>query len=167
MFAGKTTELIRRVSEARAQGRDVRVYKPARDDRYHDTDLTTHTGERLAATPIREAPAAFDDDSAGLVVIDEAHFFGAAMVNPVREAIRRGKCVLLAGVDRDHRGEPFEPFPVLLCEADDVVKLRARCSVCGESAVHSQRMSGEAGRIVVGGPGMYEARCRGCFVPGV
>lgn len=167
MFAGKTTELIRRVADSRARGLIVRVFKPARDDRYHETDLTSHTGERLPATPIREAATAFEGADVGtLIVLDEAHFFGSSLVAPVREAIQRGQSVVLAGVDLDHRGEPFEPFPVLMCEADEVVKLRATCEVCGGPAVHSQRMTAAGDRIVVGGSEMYQARCRTCFQPG-
>ncbi len=168
MFAGKTTELIRRVIAARATPQTVHVFKPVRDDRYHDGDITTHTGTRLAAVPISDAATAFAHaDTTALIVIDEAHFFGVALIAPVRKAIAQGQSVILAGVDLDHRGEPFEPFPVLLCEADEVVKLRATCAACGGVAVHSQRMNEDRSRIVVGGPGMYEPRCRACFVPGV
>jgi thymidine kinase len=99
------------------------------------------------------------------VVIDEAHFFGAALTPVCIELIRRGVRVIVAGVERDHLGRPFEPFPSLLCEADEVVKLSGRCAVCGGPSVHSQRLIASDAHIVVGGAESYQPRCRACFNP--
>jgi thymidine kinase len=140
------------------------VIKPLRDDRYAHNELVTHDGRRHPATPIGsalEAPVA--GAGAGVIGIDEAHFFGAELVAPVVSLVNSGVRVIVAGVERDHRGRPFGPFPTLLCEADEVVKLSGPCARCGAPAVHSQRMSGGDEAIVVGGAGMYEARCRACF----
>ena len=46
-----------------------------------------------------------------------------------------GRRVIVAGVELDHRGLPFEPFPTLLCQADEVVKLTVPCAVCGRPCV--------------------------------
>ena len=85
------------------------------------------------------------------------------VVLPLLEARRQ---LIVCGVELDHRGEPFEPFPTLLAKADEVIKLASRCERCGEPARHSQRMNESGDRIVVGGADLYEARCRDCFVPG-
>jgi thymidine kinase len=182
MFAGKTTRLLAAVDawEA-ARGRAI-IITPAWDRRYHavgsDAHVITHDGVRRAAHAAADAgeaaslvSGAIDDPArAGaklLVVIDEAHFFGAALAPAVRAWILAGAHVLVCGVELDHRGEPFEPFPTLLAEADEVVKLASRCARCGGPARHSQRMNASGDRIVVGGADLYEARCRNCFEPGV
>jgi len=38
---------------------------------------------------------------------------------------------------------------------------------CGNPAKHTQRLVESTDLIVVGAAGMYEARCRRCFEPGV
>lgn len=163
MFSGKTAELIRRLSHAPG----AVAIKPAQDTRYHDDALATHDGRRLAAVAVANAGeiarAARDAPTVG---IDEAHFFGAGLVAVCDGLVLLGRRVIVAGVELDHRGLPFEPFPTLLCQADEVVKLTAPCAVCGRPAVQSQRMIDDPGRVVVGGAGMYEARCRACFRPG-
>lgn len=167
MFAGKTTELIRRVDAARREGLSAVIIKPARDTRSEGLLVRTHDGRHSHAWPVvdaREIPAAAQDRA--VVGVDEAHFFGAALAAVCEELLRAGRRVIVAGVDVDHRGEPFEPFPRLLSRADEVVRLFARCARCGGDAVHSQRMFESKDRIAVGGAGQYEARCEACFEPG-
>src|SRR5262249_27706104 len=130
-------------------------------------ELVTHAGMRLAAEPVAEArEIATKAVGAAVVAIDEAHFFAGALKQPCGDLLARGAIVIVAGLERDHRGEPFEPFPWLLCEAEAVVKLAGPCAVCGRPAIHSQRMVAGSDRIVVGGAEAYQARCRACFVPG-
>lgn len=167
MFAGKTTELLRRLGEAERAGVSVRAIKPARDTRYRVAEIATHTGQARAAEAVADAAGVLGaSEGAAVVGIDEAHFFGSDLMPVVVTLIGRGVRVIAAGVERDHRGLPFEPFPALLCEADEVVKLSGTCAVCGQPSVHSQRMIDSDAPIVVGGAGMYQARCRRCFEPG-
>jgi thymidine kinase len=194
MFAGKTTRLIQRVRAWEAAGGRVVVIKPAWDRRYQgergDAQVITHDGASLDAHAAGDVAAADvvvrgviglyagSDTRADqaqdrskvaarlLVVVDEAHFFGAPLGQAVIGWMRAGASVLVCGVELDHRGEPFEPFPSLLAHADEVVKLASRCAKCGGPARHSQRMSASDERIVVGGAEMYEARCRACFEAG-
>lgn len=164
MFAGKTTELLRRLREAHIAGLRVLAVKPRGDTRSGDA-LRTHTGDALPALTV-DGGAEIGFVDAEVVGIDEAHFFGSQLVEPVSKLIGRGTRIIIAGVERDHRGLPFEPFPRLLCEADEVTKLAARCAACGGSAIHSQRLLESDAPIVVGGAEAYEARCRRCFTPG-
>ncbi len=164
MFAGKTTELIRRLEVHAQAGRRVVAFRPVADTRYERAVIITHAGKRWNAVCVPDAAAiiapARGFDAVG---IDEAHFFGAALTRVCRGLIGGGATVVVAGVERNHRGEPFEPFPELLCEADEVVKFSGPCAKCGRPAVHSQRMFANDAHIVVGGVGAYEARCRACF----
>ena len=165
MFAGKSTRLLARCSELLAQGLTVRAFKPVTDVRYDGArHIVTHDGARLDATPISHPDELLACD-ADAIIVDEIHFFGEALVSPCMTLVSKGRTIVVAGVDRDHRGQPFAPFPTLLCEADRVDKLHARCARCGSPAVHSQRLVNDDARIVVGGAEAYEARCRGCFNP--
>ena len=186
MFAGKSTALLDRARAAHAAGRRVLAVKPAGDDRYDASAIVTHAGEQARARALHHAGevlsvcAEHPGGPPEVVIIDEAHFFGDELVAPVLAllagpgvgggagggATGAGCEVILAGLERDHRGEPFAPLPRLLCEADEVVKLTGRCARCGGAAIHSQRLVASGERIVVGGAEAYEPRCRACFVPG-
>jgi thymidine kinase len=166
MFAGKTTELVRRLAAARSAGLRVLALKPARDTRYSVVEIKTHAGGAFPATPVADAAGVIPASAgAQVLAIDEVHFFGSALVPVVQRLISGGARVIVAGVERDHRGRPFVPFPHLLCEADEVVKLSGACAVCGGPSVHSQRMIASDADIVVGGAEMYQPRCRACFEP--
>ncbi|MCX5690992.1 MAG: thymidine kinase [Planctomycetota bacterium] len=172
MFAGKSSHLLERHRTLTQQGLRVHAFKPARDTRYSAQQIMTHDGAALDATAISAAaditaspPSPPSPPSAPVILIDEAHFFGNALIAPVMQLVHDGRRVIVAGVDKDHRGEPFAPFPHLLIEADSVTKLHARCHQCGAPAIHSQRMIDDDSPIVVGGADLYEARCRKCFVP--
>lgn len=169
MFSGKSTELIRRLREAVGRGHAVVAVKPRRDTRYGTADLVTHAGDRFPAVAVEDggggAGLLAAAGRAAVVGIDEAHFFGVELAGAVLRLRDEGRRVLVAGVDRDHRGEPFEPFASLRPVAEEVLRLTAPCAVCGRPAVHSQRLIAAADRIVVGGAESYEPRCERCFEP--
>lgn len=167
MFAGKSTELLRRLAAARAVGLTVAAFKPAIDIRYHATAIATHTGRKGDAVAVKTAPEIPPlASTAHVVAIDEVHFFGGPLVPPLESLLHRGVRVIAAGLDLDHRGHVFEPFDWLLARADEIVRLSGRCAVCGKPSTHTQRMVASGDRIVVGGAEAYQARCAACFQPG-
>lgn len=165
MFAGKTSLLIDRMQRAERDGTPAIAFKHASDTRYHATHLATHDGRHVAALAVCDPIELVSRlGRSRVVVIDEAHFFGAWLWDIVVPILRDRRRLIIAGVERDHTGRPFEPFPRLLVEADMVTKLGGSCARCGKSAIHSQRMSDDASRLVVGGSELYQARCRECFL---
>ena len=58
MFSGKSEELIRRVRRAYYGKIPVQVFKPAIDDRYHEENVVSHTGNSVVAVPMTVAPRA-------------------------------------------------------------------------------------------------------------
>ena len=76
-----------------------------------------------------------------------------------------GVRVILAGLDQDYLGQPFEPVPQLLAVAEYITKTRAICVRCGQPALRSQRITMSTERVVVGAGEAYEPRCRACFNP--
>ncbi|MEY2794472.1 MAG: hypothetical protein RIR10_188 [Planctomycetota bacterium] len=170
MFAGKTTELQRRVVAARALGQHVLVVKPARDTRYAADAIVTHTGERVAAKSVRDATDLLrlveaEPATPSLVAIDEIHFFASEVVAPIENLLDRGVSVMVAGCDLDHYGEIFAPFDALIPRANEVVHMRGTCARCSAPSTHSERLIAATDRIVVGGTGEFVATCAACFRP--
>lgn len=164
MFAGKTTELMRRIATARDAGQRVLVVKPAGDTRYAQAAIVTHTGERvpaIAVTALDEALA----HPADLVAIDEIHFFASEAVPPIEVMLERGTSVVVAGCDLDHFGGTFTPFDALLPRATTVTRIAGTCVRCGAPSTHSERIVPITDRIIVGGIGDFVATCAACFRP--
>ncbi len=169
MFCGKTEELIRRVRRAIIARQTVKVFKPQLDDRYGIQNITSHTGQSVAAIPVASSEDILElaDGGATVVAIDETQFFDLGLIEVVRRLVdERSLRVILAGLDTDFRGEPFGPMPQLLSIAEEVIKLHAICVVCGEDASRTQRLvdgkpaAYDDPTILVGAQESYEARCR-------
>ncbi len=166
MFAGKTTELLRRITAAAALGTPVTVLRPARDTRSLRNSIETHAGERHAAVEVLHAgQVAGLVGASPVVMIDEAHFFGEPLLEACLTLVAQGRRVVVAGIDFDHFGRHFEPFPGLLAAANHVVRLQGTCARCGAPSTRTQRLVASTARIVVGGAESYEPRCESCFTP--
>ncbi len=166
MFAGKTTELIRRVIEAEKAGEHVQVYKPRLDTRHEDAAVYSHDGLVTQARWVGPDWGTPFSNGATVIGLDEVQFFSLDVVPEVIRALRRGMRVIAAGLDLTSQEEPFGPVPALLALADEVVKLRARCSQCGQPATRSYRRVASSATILVGGAEVYEPRCLSCFAMG-
>jgi len=167
MFSGKTEELIRRIKRAVYGKQPVQVFKPRLDTRYDETQVVSHSQLKLTSVPIERAEEIFFHLSpeTQVVGIDEVQFFGAEVVKVVEVLAARGVRVIVAGLDQDYQGRPFEPMPQLMAIAEYVTKQLAICVVCGNPANRSQRLVVSGERVVVGASEAYEARCRKCHVP--
>ncbi|MFC1654636.1 thymidine kinase [Myxococcota bacterium] len=167
MFSGKTEELIRRVRLAQIAKQKTVIFKPRVDDRYAERQIVSHGDQRMDSVPIVHAEEILKHvrDDIAVVGIDEAQFFGMDLVAVCEDLANRGKRVIVAGLDQDYRGGPFEPIPSLLAVAEFITKNLAICVKCGNPANRSQRITGSTERIVVGASEAYEARCRHCFSP--
>lgn len=166
MFSGKTEELIRRLRRAQIARQRVTIVKPALDRRYSVSHLVSHSSLTIPSALI-DGAAAIREHAAGadVVGIDEAQFLGAELIPTCEDLADRGVRVIVAGLDQDYLGQPFEPIPQLLAIAEYITKTLAICVVCGEAASRTQRTVQEDSRVAVGATDKYEARCRGCFRP--
>jgi thymidine kinase len=165
MFSGKSEELIRRLRRARIARQNVQVFKPALDDRYSAEDVVSHSEQRLPSERITRAAEIWArlQPTTQVVGIDEAQFLDADLVEVCERLADAGVRVIVAGLDQDYRGRPFEPMPQLLAIAEYITKTRAICVQCGEPALRSQRLGQSTERVVVGAADAYEPRCRACF----
>jgi thymidine kinase len=170
MFSGKSEELIRRLKRARIARQRVAVYKPDIDLRYHRAAIASHSSQTHEAVPIasvEELRAILYPqlDEIEVVGIDEVQFLSPDIIPVALDLVSLGKRVLLAGLDTTFANEPFGPVPNLMALADRVTKLSAVCMVCGQPAIHTQRLGASQELVVVGAAGLYEARCRAHFTP--
>jgi thymidine kinase len=167
MFSGKSEELIRRLNRARIARQKVQVFKPVIDSRYSHEEIASHSGQTHLSNPVRstaEMMASIETDTQ-VVGIDEGQFFDMELVAAVNQLAEHGKRVIVAGLDQDYTGKPFEPMPQLLSVAEFITKTHAICVKCGGTANYSQRTMESEERVEVGAADKYEARCRKCFVP--
>ncbi|CAN5424904.1 thymidine kinase [soil metagenome] len=167
MFSGKSEELIRRLTRARIARQKVQVFKPGIDDRYSVEQIASHSGQKHDSRPVADAAELMSHVQADtqVVGIDEAQFFDMAILEVVNKLAEDGKRVIIAGLDQDYTGKPFEPMPQLLSIAEFITKTHAICVKCGTTANYSQRTVESEARVEVGAADKYEARCRKCFVP--
>jgi thymidine kinase len=167
MFSGKSEELIRRLKRANIARQKVQVFKPAIDIRYSVEEIASHSGLKHGSIPVASAKEMLDkvEIDTEVVGIDEGQFFDMEVVNAVNFLANRGMRVIVAGLDQDYTGRPFEPMPQLLAVAEFITKTHAICVKCGETANYSQRTVESDAVVEVGAADKYEARCRKCFVP--
>ncbi len=167
MFSGKSEELIRRLRRAEIARERVQIFKPVIDQRYANNEIVSHSGLGIPSDNVRTAAEVLQkvEPRTEVVGIDEAQFLGEELVEVCTKLADMGKRVIVAGLDTDFLGRPFEPMPRLLAVAEEITKLLAICVRCGNPAVHTQRLVASEDLIVVGAAGMYEARCRRCFEP--
>ena len=167
MFSGKSEELIRRLRRAQIAKLKVQIFKPLIDNRFSDGHIVSHSEMRIASANVRGSDELLKqvDADTEVVGIDEGQFFDANLPAACTTLANSGKRVIVAGLDQDYLGRPFEPMPQLLAIAEYITKTLAICVVCGDPANHTQRLVASSDRVLVGAAGVYEARCRHCFDP--
>ncbi len=166
MFSGKTEELIRRLKRAGYAKQDVLIFKPKIDARYAEAEIVSHSRLSLRALVIDKVDDIWRLGRGVQVVgVDEVQFFGPPVVPILERLANNGSRVVVAGLDQDYRGMPFEPVPTLMALAEYVTKNLAICMRCGNPADRSQRIVDRSERVLVGETEAYEARCRRCFTP--
>lgn len=157
MYGGKTSEILKRVLWAKnGLGKNVRVFKPAMDNRYSENEIVSHDGLTIAAESITVIPT---EISSEMVVFDEIQFFEASVVDFIKLNLQYGNDVIVAGLDMDSNGNAFELSAILMAMADEVIKKTANCTICGRNATKTYRKTDSSNIIELGGNDKYEARC--------
>ncbi|MCK9235873.1 MAG: thymidine kinase [Acholeplasmataceae bacterium] len=168
MFAGKTEELIRRIKRLEYAKQSVLVFKPKIDTRYVVNEIVSHNLSKKPSIIIENSAEILNyvTDETDAVVIDEVQFFDLGVVEIAEGLADRGIRVIVGGLDRNFRGEPFGPMPDLLARAEFVTKLTAICVKSGLPATRTQRIiDGKPANysdplILVGANESYEPRSR-------
>ena len=167
MFSGKSEELIRRLRRAQIARQRVQIFKPRIDTRYSVDQIVSHSEQKIASQVVSSSKEIMDfiDMRTEVIGIDEVQFFDNEIVGVCNRLADMGKRVIVAGLDQDYMGRPFEPMPQLLAIAEYITKTLAICVRCGNHANRTQRLIQSDEVVVVGAAEIYEARCRRCFEP--
>ncbi len=168
MFSGKSEELIRRITRYQIARVPVQTFKPVVDDRYAADEVVSHSSLSVAAESVADSAALLRSvrERTEVVGIDEAQFFDDGLIEVVDQLAAAGKKVIVAGLDLDYLGRPFEPIPSLMTQAEYITKSLAVCHRCGGAGMYTQRVIVSDELVVIGAEGAYESRCRDCYDPG-
>jgi thymidine kinase len=170
MYAGKTTELIRRVRNFILAKRTAAVFQPQIARRFtEDEVIVSHDGVRFEAVhtdnPLEILWYA-EMHHPSVIAIDEAQFYDAALIDVVQELANRGHYIILAGLSQTSEGKPFGIMPNLLAIADNITSVYGVCVKCGEPATKPFALRAKTEDVSIGAGDKYEARCRKCWVDG-
>ena len=165
MFSGKSEELIRRLRRAQIARQRVQIFKPKLDGRFSEDHIVSHSEMKIKSQLVVGAAEILEqlDGRTQVIGIDEGQFFDLELVSVCDRMADMGKRVIVAGLDQDYRGRPFDPMPQLLSIAEYITKTLAICVRCGAPANRTQRTVNSSERVLVGATDSYEARCRLCF----
>lgn len=176
MRSGKSAALISRLAQYQYANLAIHVFYPAADERANPGEIASRLGVKAAAHPVHAAREIHErlPKNVDVVAVDEAELFhGPELVSVVRELVRNGVQVLVAGLDMDFAERPFGPMAELCALADRVEKLTAVCARCGSAfATRTQRLiDGEPASlsspaVLIEGSDTsvtYEARCHFCY----
>ena len=175
MYSSKTKTLIRRIRGVKSIYPNVSciVLTHEIDSRYAAKDyIVSHDLDKVDAVSTSQlVPFLYDArfHKSHFVFIEEGQFFDD-LVEFVKQAVEiHGKYVTVCGLDGDYKRNPFTNIVTLIPWADDVVKLKAKCSKCGEYAPFSMKKtracSNESTNIIdVGGVEKYAPVCREHYV---
>ena len=167
MFSGKSEELIRRVTRYHLARVPTQTFKPAVDTRYAAAEVVSHSKLSTDAQPVPDSQSLLQavEDRTIVVGVDEGQFFDEGLVEVTELLAGAGKKIIVAGLDLDYLGRPFEPIPSLIIRAEYVTKSLAVCHRCGGPGLFTQRVVESDELVVLGATDAYEARCRRCFDP--
>lgn len=170
MFSGKTSSLEKDVKRFKIAGYNTLAFKPTVDTRYATSNIISHDKTSLEAILVEDIDKVIElckEHNPDVVAIDEVQFLGGGVdkiVECIKEMTEREVTVILAGLDLDFSGRPFEALKELMPLADYLNKHHAVCVKCGTDAWVSHRKTKSTERVVIGATNEYEPLCRKCFL---
>lgn len=153
MYSGKSKKLIERGIRARKYGGvDVKYFKPKLDTR--DENVASRNGENINTVQVKTGKEILEylkqnnlnTNQKCLIIIDEVQFFDESLVYAVQLMRLQGYNIVVSGLDKDFRGQPFGIMPKLMALSDIAIDtLFPVCSIegCVEDGVLPQRLKNE------------------------
>ena len=165
MYSGKTTEILRIVNSLKHINETPLIIKPIIDDRYSKDKISTHNKQEYDCLSVNNLYEVKNITN-NYIIIEEAQFFKDLLLFVIDHVEIKGKNVIVVGLDGDSNRENFGDIHKLIPLCDDIVKLKAYCSICrnGVRAIFSKRISEKKDKILVGSDGDYIAVCRKCYL---
>ena len=178
MFAGKTDELIRRLSVLKHAKKNIVIFKPVLDKRYLDKEIVSHDQKKMGAIAVENTDEIVQNvkkfeqkQPVDVLAFDEVQFLNKDLFPWINRWAAEGKIIICAGLDKDYANEHDSLMSKLLVRAEKVDKLMAICEVCNDWASHTQRVDQDRNpincynpKILIAGKKNYQARCRKCYI---
>ena len=129
MFAGKTSELLKRILWAKHQEKKFLVIKPIIDNRYSEKLIITHNNLSHECYAMTDWIATNNEytltkDFFDVIFLDEIQFMHPSnTIDNVEKMLNSGIDVICAGLDQDSRGKPWETSSFLLGLSDKINKI--------------------------------------------
>ena len=166
MYSGKTTEILRIVNSLKHINEIPIVIKPKIDDRYSSNKISTHNKQEYECQTIDNLSDFKNLNDSKYIIIEEAQFFKDLLLFVIDQVEIKDKNVIVVGLDGDSDRENFGEIHKLYSLCDDIIKLKAYCSICkdGTLGIFSKRISDSKEKVLVGSEGDYIAVCRKCYL---
>ncbi len=163
MFAGKTTELIRRLE---SYNQKFLLVKPKLDNRDKGDIIITHSGIEIKAKRVKDLSDIFAMvEGVKILGIDEAQFFDNKILDHLIYLRKSNIKIILAGLEKDYLDNFFGSMKEIISISDSVTRLKASCTRCTNSAIHSYRKIKDANnQFFIGDKNSYEALCTECYL---
>tara|TARA_Y100000034_G_C6909755_1_gene423773 strand:+ start:11142 stop:11729 length:588 start_codon:yes stop_codon:yes gene_type:complete len=175
MFSGKTTELLRKVDRLEYGNVNYAIFKPSVDSRYSSQDVVSHNEKRKKSIVVDNAKDIknYLDNNKRIktIAIDEAQFFSKKdkynIIDLCKDLELNGYHIIINGLDRDYKGEPFGCMPELMAIATKINKLKAVCMYpgCNKDASYTKKttevkkIKNKEINVELGSDKEFEANC--------
>ena len=173
MFAGKTTELMRRLNlynEMRMRVLYINSSLDTRDDLFSTHNATLKKNNNIVCVKTDRIGDITDTiKDYDIIGIDEGHFFSDLYQNVRLIVDEMGKKVIISGLDGDYRREQFGDIVRLVPLCDSITKYRPFCELCHNDgrivpAIFTHRHCNNNDTVDVGGKEKYYPTCRSCYL---
>ena len=166
MFSGKTSKLIALFKQYTLCDISVSVINHAGDNRYGESELSTHDGKRIPCARATVLSGLECDDAirdARVILINEGQFFPDIVPWVTARVEEEERIVFVCGLDGDFSRQGFGSWLDLLPLADEVTKLTALCSSCKlHPGIFSRRLTADTHQVLIGSA-QYIPVCRRCY----
>ena len=173
MFSSKTTKLLMQADKRQYQKQNIIAFKSKMDDRYSEKgEIVTHNFNKLEAHLVNTGKDIIEimqkqdvgGDFYDCVIVDELFLIEGSAQECI-DLFKMGYDVIIASIDLNFLGEPFEEIQKIMPYCTRIVKCKAVCTECQKDARYTfkkqQYSLGNANKkIQVGGSELYEPRCQ-------
>ena len=173
MFSSKTTKLLMQADKRQYQKQNIVAFKSKLDDRYSEKgEIVTHNFNKLEAYLVNTGKEMIDimqkQDISGdfydCVIVDELFLIDGGAQECI-SLFKMGYDIVIASIDLNFLGEPFEEVQSIMPYCTKIVKCKAVCTVCQKDARYTFKkeqysLSNANKKIQVGGSELYEPRCQ-------
>lgn len=162
MFGSKTTRLLAVVDRYQRQNKKVVSFKPAMDDRYSQSAITTHTGGSIPAVCVKSGKDVIeyikDIQNIDVIAVDEG-FMIEGIADALLYLFKLGKTIIVSSLQLSATGKSFDEIRDMMPYATKIEVCTAVCPLTGRDAYYTQRKIDSLEEIEIGGAELYEPRC--------